>query len=116
MAKSGGMPDGIKTVIFWALGLGVISLILIVLLILFGNLSGNVGFSSGSQGYNDTQNVILNYSASATNTSAQFPTIGTILGIAILLVVLIGVLVFAVRRLMGVTNSMGGGGSNASFG
>jgi len=189
------MPGGIKTVIFWALGLGVISLMLIVLLILFGNLSGNFGFSQDSEQYfNETVNitasgnipasatgkvdgtlsgvvitnitsgliiaspnytisgvtisnatdefgdenvnvtytvnfdgqaeldaeaVISNYSASATNTTAQFPTTGTILGIALLLIVLIGVLIFAVRKLMGVTNSMGsssGGSSSSKFG
>ena len=192
MAKNGGgMPDGIRTVIFWALGLGVIALILIVLLILFGNLSGNFGFAPDSaivanesftftsggaiptsaQGKVDgiltnvalinqtgleeipssnytivgvtiipdttstyigkttnasytvtfdsaeevlADSVILNYSKGATNTTAQFPTVGTILGIAVLLIVLIGVLVFAVRRLMGVTNSLGSGGGSSS--
>jgi hypothetical protein len=62
------------------------------------------------QGYNDTQNIILNYTSSATNTAAQFPTVGTIIGIAILLAILIALLIFAIRRMMGVTDS------NASFG
>jgi hypothetical protein len=110
----GGMPQGMKTIILWTLGIGILALILIVLLILFGNLSGNVGFASGTAGYNNTQSVIGNYSLSATNTSAQFPVVGTIVGIALLLLILIGVLVFAIRKLMGVTNVAGG--SNASFG
>ena len=191
----GGMPRGIRTVIFWSLGLGVIALILIVLLILFGNLSGNLGISQDNERYFnetinltasgnipssadnrvhgnlanvvmtnitsgeiitspnytisgvtisnatdefgdedvnvtytvnfdgqtelDAESIISNYSTSAANTSAQFPTTGTILGIAILLIVLIGILIFAVRRLMEVTNSMGStgkGSSSSNFG
>ena len=113
--KKSGMPQGVQTAMFWVLGVGIIALSLLIMLIIFGNLSGNVGFASGTQGYNDTQNLILNYTASATNTSAQFPVVGTIIGIAILLAVLIGLLVFAIRKLMGVT-SVAGGGSNGSFG
>lgn len=109
----GGMPQGIRTVILWTLGIGVLALILIVLLILFGNLSGNVGFEVGTEGYNNTQSVITDYSESATNTSSQFPVVGTIIGIALLLVILIGVLIFAIKKLMAVSGSSG---SNASFG
>ena len=117
MAKgSGGMPQDIKTVLFWGLGIGILGLSLLILLIIFGNLSGNVGFAVNTQGYNDTQAVILNYSQSATNTAGQFPVVGTILGIALLLAILIGVLVFAIRKMMGVAGSTGGSGSNASFG
>jgi hypothetical protein len=109
------MPKGLQTVIMWSLGIGILALIFIVLLILFGNLSGNVGFAVGTEGYNNTQSVIGNYSLSATNTSAQFPVVGTIIGIALLLIILIGVLIFAIRKLMGVTTGATGG-SNASFG
>ena len=114
MGKSEGMPQGIKTAMFWAIGVGIIALVLIILLIIFGNLSGNLGFAAGTQGFNDTQNVILNYSLSATNLSLQFPTVGTIIGIALLLVVLIGLLSFAIRKMMGVANDPTGG-SNDSF-
>jgi len=110
----GGMPEGVKTAMYWALGIGVIALILLIMLILFGNLSGNLGFATGSTNYNNTQTVISNYTQSATNISAQFPTVGTIVGIALLLVVLIGVLVFAIKKMMGVAG--GGGSSNSSFG
>jgi len=110
MAKSGGM-GGMKTVLAWVIGVAVIALVLLIMLILFGNLSGSVGFASGSQGYNDTQSLILNYTTSATNVSAQFPVVGTIIGVALLLLILIGVLVFAISRLSKVS-----GGSNASFG
>ncbi len=117
MAKGGGMPDSMRTIMGWVLGLGIIAFILLIMVIIFGNLSGNVGFATGSQGFNDTQNIILNYTRSATNTAAQFPTVGTIIGIAILLLILIALLIFAIRRMMGVA-SVGaeGGSSNASFG
>ena len=108
------MPEGIRTAMSWALGVGIIALVLLILVILFGNLSGNVGFDTGTQGYNDTQNIILNYTASAVNVSKQFPTVGTIIGVALLLVILIGVLVFAIRKMLGVASATGD--SNASFG
>ena len=189
--KTNGMPEGIKSAMFWAIGIGVIALILVILLIIFGNLSGNLGFdkeadsfsnetinmtdagvtpagavgkangvisnvvmtnetdgvvvtagnytidgiliknltsefspyktnvtytvSYDSQGELDAEDVILNYSLSATNISAQFPTVGTIVGIALLLVVLIGLLVFAISKMMGVAENPTGG-SNSSFG
>ena len=111
----GGMPDGMKGVMGWVLGIGIIAFILLIMVIIFGNLSGNVGFATGSQGYNDTQAIILNYTSSATNTASQFPTVGTIIGIAILLLILIALLVFAIRKMMGVAN-VTSGDSNASFG
>jgi len=194
------MPDGMKTIMGWTLGVGIVAFILLILVIIFGNLSGNVGFSqtstaftnetivftdSGStpataqsrvngaltnvvvvnasntsevvnstnysvsgvliiadgtsdyngtnvnvnatvtydsQGLVDSNSIILNYTSSATNTAAQFPTVGTIVGIALLLLILIALLVFAIRKMMGVAE--GGGntsmksnfGSDASFG
>ena len=113
MGKS-GLPEGVKSVIYWALGIGIVALILLIMLVLFGNLSGNVGFAASTTGYNNTQNVINNYSASAVNTSAQLPVVGTILGVAILLVILLGVLIYAIRKLMGVTQAAGGS-SNGNF-
>ena len=115
MAK-GGMPDGMKSVMGWSLGVGIIAFILLIMVIIFGNLSGNVGFADGTQGYNDTQTIILNYTTSATNTAAQFPTVGTIVGIALLLLILIALLVFAISKMMGVANVSGSSGRSASFG
>ena len=184
----GGMPEGIKTSMFWVLGIGIIALILIIMLILFGNLQGNVGFGrtsaifinetvtlqtagdtpatavgkinpvlsgllvinatdgeivassnytvtgvvftnttgdwgdgdvnvSGTVTYDsagkvDTDNVIGNYSSSAINVAKQLPTTGTIIGVALLLVVLLGVLIFAIKKMMSVTNAAGSGTSN----
>ena len=111
MAKT-DMPEGVKTSMYWVLGIGIIALIGLIMLILFGNLSGNVGFASGTQGYNDTQNLINNYSASVINVGKQFPTTGTIVGVALLLTVLLGILIYAIRKMMGITS----GSSNNSFG
>ena len=193
------MPQSVKTVLLWALGVGIIALSLLILLILFGNLQGNLGFTqdsetfanytivltndttgenvtktgrtnaaltnlvvvnksgfsipainytsvgvviypSGASTFNGTEinvsgtvsydtqqqmdvdHLILNYSASAVNTSKQFPVVGTILGIAVLLAILIMVLTFAIQKLMGVTestgigNSMGGAGGSSGGG
>ena len=188
-----GMPQGVRTAMFWVLGVGVIALILLIMLMLFGNLSGNLGFAQDSAAYThetinlsgtgnipagaanrvdgslssvvivnatngtdvvssadytitgvvinasttstdfyahnvnvsytvsfdsqvdiDVEDLIRNYSASATNTSAQFPVVGTIIGITILLAVLIGLLIFAIRKLMGVTSIAGGGMGKSS--
>jgi len=109
---SKGMPEGVKTTMYWALGIGIIALILLILLILFGNLSGNLGFTTGSTGYNDTQDVILNFTKSATNVSAQFPTVGTIVGVGLLLVILIGLLGFAISKMLGVAE----GRQSSNFG
>jgi len=192
MAKT-GLPEGMRGVIGWALGVGILAFILLILLIIFGNLSGNVGFSQdstaftnetivftdagstpataqnrvngalsgvvvrnatggevvpstnytisgvlviadGSSAYNGTNvnvsgtvsydsqglinsnSVIDNYSISATNTAGQFPVVGTIVGIALLLLVLIGILVFAIVKMMHVAGATGmstrGGSSN----
>jgi len=109
MAKN-MMPEGGRTIIGWVMVGGIIALILLILAILFGNLSGNVGFSSGTQGYNDTEDIILNYTRSATNVGKQLPVTGTIVGIALLLLVLLFILGFAVSRLLKMS-----GGSNANF-
>jgi hypothetical protein len=69
-----------------------------------------------SQGLIDTNNIILNYTLSGTNITAQLPTVGTIIGIAILLTVLIGILIFAITKMMGVAGTTTGGQSEGNFG
>ena len=95
----------------WGIGLGSLALFGLIMLILFGNLSGNVGFATGTQGANDTTNYIGNYTASVLNTGKQFPTVGTILGVALLLIILIAILVFAIQKMSGVAGGSKGGGS-----
>ncbi len=188
MGKKSGMPEGIKTTMYWVLGIGIIALIGLIMLILFGNLSGNYGFTDDSDtvynvtsalgpalinisdltnrlnptvsnfiitnatggetvpvtnytlvgayfnasggGYHnqsidgvnlsfvitydsqpqvDADNLIVNYTRSVVNTGRQFPTVGTIVGVALLLIILLGVLVFAIKKMMNITE--GGGAS-----
>ena len=198
-----GMPEGLRSIMMWVIGVGIIAFILLMLVIIFGNLSGNVGFGQDSssfvnetinltsggnipagasgranglitnvvmsnatttgefinafnytitgvvinatagseyisknvnvtytvsfdeQGKIDTDNIITNYTRSATNTSSQFPVVGTIIGIAVLLLILIGLLIFVITKMMKITestssnSSSGGGsftGSDRSFG
>ena len=111
-----GMPESARSILNWILVIGIAAFILLIMVIIFGNLSGNVGFADGTQGYNDTQNIILNYTKSATNTAAQFPTVGTIIGIAVLLLILIALLIFVIKKMMNVSTASGQSGSNASFG
>ena len=42
------MPDSVKGVMGWTLGVGIIAFILLIMVIIFGNLSGNVGFTQDS--------------------------------------------------------------------
>ncbi len=197
MAKSSGGLNGMKTVLAWTMGVAVIALVLLIMLILFGNLLGNTGIrqdtssfenqtinlsatgntpagasgridgslanvvitnvSNGSyilttgnytivgvvinasvaSAFNDknvnvtydvsydsqveiqSADLIRNYTLGATNTSAQFPVVGTIIGVALLLAILIGVLVFAITKLGGISGasgSFGGSGGSSKFG
>ena len=196
MAKSSGDMD-MRTVMGWAIGVASIALLLLIMLILFGNLSGNVGFgtdgatitnetivqadltgigtindntnvnfvswnaslilnaSIGPAGatsnetliegtdytifplngtfsndtawnrsfvtYNtvrdsiglvNTNNFINNYTQSVLNTGEQFPTVGTIIGVGLLLFILIALLIFALGKMA----RMGPGSSGGSFG
>ena len=184
------MPESARSILNWVLAIGIITFLLLVLVIIFGNLSGNTGFeqastqfynetinlttdgntptgasnringvitnvvmtnetdpeivnsadytidgvviSSTAEGWNnsnvnvtylvsydgqaelDAENIITNYTQSAVNTSSQFPTVGTILGIAVLLLILIALLIFVVRRMMGVTITSGSSSSKFS--
>jgi len=196
MVKGGSGSTNMGTVMSWAIGVASIALLLLIMLILFGNLSGNVGFTtvgttiqvnnespaylnssnytfavtnSSTSGYiiirawnltgseivpsgyhqvdgdimftngtdyialtvgsnNDvnvtytyvytidsvglanTNNFINNYTQSVLNVGKQLPTVGTIIGVALLLFILIALLVFALRKMRGV------GGAGGNFG
>ena len=68
--------------------------------------------SFDSIGLVNTNNFINNYTQSVLNTGEQFPTVGTIIGIGLLLFILIALLVFAINRF----GRMGGSGRGGSFG
>ena len=75
-------------------------------------LSYTYAFATPTTGKVNTDNFIGNYTKSVTNTSEQFPVVGTIIGIGLLLLILIALLVFALVQL----GRMGGGGSGGNFG
>lgn len=104
------MGNSTKSILQFGIGIGVLALFFLIMLILFGNLSGNVGFAAGTQGANDTSNLITNYTGSVINTAKQLPTVGTILGVALLLLILIAVLVFAIKKMGGIAGGSKGGG------
>lgn len=73
-------------------GLGVIGFIGIIWLMIYGNLSGNLGFASGTQGFNDTESVITNITGGF-NTFFGFSNIWfTIAAIVLLIFMLVGLL------------------------
>jgi len=61
-----------------------IAVLLLGLLLIFGNLSGNLGFTADSQGYNDSEHVITNVTKGATNLAGKFGTVFTLLGVLLI--------------------------------
>lgn len=73
-------------------GLGVIGFIGVVWLMIYGNLSGNLGFAVGTQGYNDTEQVIANISGGFNTFFGFSDTWFTIAAIVLLIFMLVGLL------------------------
>jgi len=111
MAKGSGSGSNMNVVMQWSIGLAGIALLGLIMLILFGNLSGNVGFDALTVGANNTNDFINNYTQSVLNTGEQFPTVGTIIGVALLLFILIALLIFALTRLSNIGGRTGSGGN-----
>lgn len=77
------------------LGLLTLGLIGLLFLIVFGNLSGNLGFSSGTQGYNNTEGVINNLTGGA-GTFFTFSNVWfVLLAVTLLIIIVMGVVVVA---------------------
>ena len=74
------------------LSLMTLGLIGLVFLILFGNLSGNLGFASGTQGYNDTEAVITNLTGGATTFFGFANVWFTLLAVVLLIIIIISVI------------------------
>ncbi len=72
------------------------------------NVSYTYVHSFPSQGLTDTNQFIGNYTKSVLNTGSQFPTVGTIIGVALLLFILISLLIFALVKLSKIGGSSGG--------
>lgn len=73
-------------------GLGVIGFIGIVWLMIYGNLSGNLGFASGTAGYNNTESVISNITTGFGTFFGFSNTFFTIAAIVLLIFMLLGLL------------------------
>ena len=84
----------------------IIGFLGIVWLLIYGNLSGNLGFTTGSQGDNDTQNVISNLTGGTLSFFELFPTILVIAGIVLLITILVGLLFLVIS----IFNKFSGGG------
>ena len=103
--------QGVKSIMSWTIGIASVAFVLLLMAIIFGNLSGNVGFAETTLGYNNTQSIIGNYTEGAVNTASQFPTVGTILGVALLILILLALLVFVIVKMSGVGGKSSSGGS-----
>ncbi len=73
-------------------GLGVIGFIGVVWLMIYGNLSGNLGFSTGTAGFNDTEGVITNITQGFGTFFGFSNTFFTIAAIVLLIFMLVGLL------------------------
>ncbi len=70
----------------------VLGLVGLLFLIVFGNLSNNLGFATGSQGETDTNNVITNLTQGA-STFFTFSNVWfTLLAIVLLIIIVIAVI------------------------
>lgn len=96
----GNTLDSAKKVFLALLSLGLIG---ILFLIIYGNLSGNLGFASGTTGYNNTEAVIGNLTSGAT----QFFSFSNTWFILTAVTVLIGIVLVVINL---VTKQSGSGG------
>jgi len=75
----------------------IIGFLGIVWLMIMGNLSGNLGFSSGDTGYAETESVIGNLTAGSQTFFSFANTWFTILAIVLLIVILVGLLAIVMK-------------------
>ncbi len=73
-------------------GLGVIGFIGVIWLMIYGNLSGNLGFATNTQGFNDTEAVISNITGGFNTFFTFSNTFFTIAAIVLLIFMLVGLL------------------------
>lgn len=92
-------------------GLGVIGFLGLIFLMLYGNLSGNLGFAANTQGYNDTQAVIGNVTGGFLTFFGFSNTFFTIAAIVLLIFMLLGLLSLA----MGIMKKQSGGSGFAGY-
>ena len=75
----------------------VIGFLGIIWLIIYGNLSGNLGFAADTVGFNNTEQVIANLTDGAVTFYAFAPLWFTILAIVLLIVILLGLLAIVMK-------------------
>lgn len=75
----------------------IIGFLGIVWLMIYGNLSTNLGFASGTAGFNSTENVIDNLTTGVNTFFTFSNTWFTILAIVLLIVILLGLLLIVMR-------------------
>ena len=101
MAKEGvSALEGAERIFLALLTIGLMGLLF---LIIYGNLSGNLGFASGTQGYIDTEAVIGNLTSGAT----EFFTFASVWFILTAITILIGI----VLGVIALVRKTGGGSS-----
>jgi len=76
--------------------LGVIGFVGIIWLLIYGNLSGNLGFADGTQGFNNTEDVISNVTAGFNTFFTFSDTFFTIAAIVLLIFMFLGLLAIVV--------------------
>lgn len=90
--------------------LGVIGFLGIVWLVIYGNVGGNLGFTEGTAGYNNTQSVIDNATTGFTGFFDFVPTLFNIAGVVLLLVMLVGLLLLVMSIAKKASGGKGKGG------
>ena len=99
---AGKALKGAETVILTLLTIGLIGLLF---LIIYGNLSGNLGFAETTQGFNDTEAVIGNLTGGV----VQFFSFANVWFILTAVAVLIGIVVGVIALVRGVSSTGGKG-------
>lgn len=95
----------------WLMVLGFLG---IVWLMIYGNLSGNLGFAVDTAGYNDTQQVITNMTGGAKTFFNFSNTLFTIIAIVLLITILLALL-YVVMRIVNMAKSKKSSSGFASY-
>ena len=90
--------------------LGVIGFIGVIWLLIYGNLSGNLGFAAGTTGFNNTENVISNLTAGFNTFFTFSNTFFTIAAIVLLIFMFLGLLAIVVLIMRMQQGASGKGG------
>jgi hypothetical protein len=102
-----GVADRVREAGLILGGLGVIGFIGIVWLMIYGNLSGNLGFVVDTAGYNNTEAVITNITGGFGTFFGFSNTFFTIAAIVLLIFMLVGLLAIVMMIAKGRKKSSG---------